>query len=151
MPSESKEKNIDELYLKQKKLNSILIPVVIVLSVTTVAGLGWGIASSIKGPQGMPNSDNTQFGSSNQQGQGPMGGGPGMMRRNFSDYFNSDSSVNTDKVKEEVERMQNFSRGGSSMLDHLENEINDSANDGDITEAQAKALIAAFESAMESN
>ncbi len=42
--SEIKNKDaFEDLYLEQKKKNSVLMTLVILLAITTVGGLGWGL------------------------------------------------------------------------------------------------------------
>ncbi len=63
----------------------------------------------------------------------------------FKSFLNDDGSVDTEAVQDIVDRLP--SGAGSDFLDRFTENNNQAAEDGDITEAQADALIKAFESA----
>ena len=67
-------------------------------------------------------------------------------------FFNDDGSVDTSEVESFMSRMPS-GRGnaGFNFLDRFKDMINQAADDGDITQDQADALIKAFEAESESN
>ncbi len=137
--SESNKKNMfEELYLQQKKKSSTLMIIVVILAITTAGSLLWGVNKGSSSTQRPP-------GGFSQDGQGFPGGGGGMGQMDFKRFFKDDGSVDTEAVQEMVDRLP--SGAGSQFLDRFTEGINQSAEDGDITQAQADALIKAFESA----
>lgn len=131
----------EELYLEQKKKNSIMLVAIIALVIISVGSIVWGVSQA-------NNSSGAPQGATGQNGQGfPGGGGPdgGMGQMNFAQFFNDDDSVDTEAVEEFVSRMP--SGGDSQFLERFKENINQAAEDGDITSTQASELIAAFESA----
>lgn len=136
--SENKKDVFEELYLEQKRKSSILLVIIVVLAITTVGSLYWGLdkAKTNKGAQ-------PPAGFENRGGQGfPNGGRMGQM--DFTNFFNEDGSVKTEEVQNMVDRLP--SGAGSQSLSRFKDNINQGAKDGKITEAQAEALIKAFES-----
>jgi hypothetical protein len=134
--SKNSKNTFEDLYLEQKKKSSILMTLVVVLAITTIAGLGWGFSSS-SGSQKPPS------GFQGLNGQGAPGGGMGQM--DFERFFKDDGSVDTQAVQDMVDRLP--SSAGSGFLDRFKTDINQAATDGKITLSQADALVKAFESA----
>lgn len=137
--SESRKSTFEELYLKQKKKSSLLMIAVAVLAVATVGSAAWGFSKSKASTQSAGNMSTRNF-----DGQGPMGGGPGM-EMDITQFFNSDGSVNTDQVKTFIDRMP--SGTNSRFLERFEEQITQAVTDGKITQTQADALTKALESA----
>lgn len=139
--SENKKNNtFEDLYIEQKKRNSVLMTLVVVLAITTIGGLGWGFSKSNTDLQGPPS------GFQGPGGQGFPGGSMGQM--NFDRFFKDDGSVDTEAVQDMVDRLP--SGAGSDFIDRFSEGINQAAEDGDITQAQADELINAFETAGDS-
>lgn len=140
MADKKEVSTFEELYLEQKKKNSRLMIAVIVLSITTVGGLMVGVMKSNNGGMQPPGG----FQSSNGQGfQGGPGGGMGQM--NVKRFFKDDGSVDTDEVKDLLDRSP--SGGNSDFLTRFKEGITRAVKNGDITQAQADALIKAIEDA----
>ena len=138
----------ETLYLERRKKSQLLIIAVVILAIATAGSLAWGLSNNASNPSNMPG---------NFQGQGFGGqGGPGSMRggmnMDVTQFFNNDGSVNHDEVDSFLSRMPSGNgNAGFNFLDRFTDMINQAADDGDITQSQADALIQAFESGSESN
>lgn len=152
MTEQAKGSTFEQLYLQQRKKSSLLLVAVIVLAITTAGSLAWGFSKT-----GSGSSPSNTPGNFQGQGFGGQGGpGGGGMNLDVKQFFNDDGSVNNDEVKSFLSRMPSGTSSSSSnssfnFLDRFKERINQSADDGDITQEQADALIKAFETESNSN
>ena len=147
MPEHSKGSTFEELYLEQRKKSQMLLIAVVVLAIATAGSLAWGFSKS--GSTSRPDMANGGF-SQGMNGQGGPGGMRGMM--DIKSFFKDDGSVDTDKVKEMTSRMPSGGgRSGFNISDMIKRQADQAVTDGDITQAQADALIKAFESESSTN
>lgn len=132
----------EELYLKEKKKNSILLGIAIVLAIVTVGSLIW--ASGKQSSESSQTSEGPRAGQFGPGQGGMRGQGMGM---DITSYFNEDGSVDTAAVEEIIAR---FPSGASSRFtDRIKESADQAVTDGDITQEQADALIAEIESQAE--
>ncbi len=145
MSESNRGSSFEELYLQQKKKGEILLIAVIVLAIVAAGGLAWGFSKD-GGTGNQTGPGNFQQGQGFPGGGGGPGGGPGGMRgMNVTQFFN-------DEVKSFLSRMPSGgNNSGFNFLDRFKDMINQAAENGDITQAQADALIQAFEAESNAN
>lgn len=146
MSTKKDTSTFEDLYLKEKKKSSILLGGVVVLAVLATLSLSWAITKKGAAPQGGAGSF-----AANLNGQNPQGGpgGGGMRQMDFTEFFNDDGSVKTERVQEMLGRMPS-GNSDQNFLTRIKEDINQAVEDGKITQEQATALINAFQAEQES-
>lgn len=148
MSEQIKGSTFEELYLEQRKKSSMLVVAVVVLAITTVGGLAWGFSNNGSGTSNQT-ANTSQFPGGDFNGQNGPGSMQGGMNMDVKQFFNDDGSVKTSEVESFLGRMPsggNSSNSGFNFLDRFKEMINQAADNGEITQDQAQALIQAFES-----
>ena len=148
MSEQAKGSTFEELYLEQRKKSSMLVVAVVVLAITTVGSLAWGFSNNGSGASNQT-ANTGQFPGGDFNGQNGPGGMRGGMNMDVKQFFNDDGSVKTSEVESFLSRMPsggNSSNSSFNFLDRFKEMINQAADNGEITQDQAQALIQAFES-----
>lgn len=150
MSEQIKGSTFEELYLQQRKKSQMLLVAVIILAVVAAGSLAWGFSKD--GSQNQADTGNFPQGQG-FNGQGSPGGGPGGgMGMDIKSFFKDDGSVDTERIEQMTSRMPSGgSRGSFNIADMIKQQADQAVEDGDITQAQADALIKAFESESSTN
>lgn len=126
------ELSVEELYIKEKKKNQILMVSTIVLVIALISSFAFNNG-------GFSESTAT---TTPTFGQNPTGGGRGT---SLASFFSSDGSVNQQAIDDLYERSESRGLDPSLIVERIESQIADSQASGEMTEAQATELKIALE------
>ena len=141
--SEQKEHtaSIEELYLNEKKKSMLFMVGTAVFAILFVGSLVLG--GNTESTTTTATTDQTVQAGQGQRGQGGPGGRGGLA---ISQYFNADGSIDQTEIDAFAAQISQSPQGADSgqFLDRIISQIDAAVASGEITQAQADALEAAF-------
>lgn len=129
----------EKLYAKEKHKSRALIIISAVLAVLLVGSVTYNFYA-LRRPATMPGQ--LGAGSPPQFGNGGGRFGMGMRGADIKSFFKSDGSVDTDRVKQLLDRLPEEAK--SQFQDRINQRIDAAVSSGEITSDQANALKSAF-------